>query len=365
MFDPPVPLRYDPSLEKPEKDEAKTQQGLLETMGKIREKTFADGGHAIRSVHAKSHGLLEGELEVFEDLSQVLKQGLFARGGRYPVIMRLSTIPGDMLDDSVSTPRGLAIKVIGVDGERLPGADGTTQDFVLVDGPAFGTPNAKAFLANLKLVAATTDKLEGVKKVVSAAMRGVESAIEAAGGKSATALALGGQPETHILGESFYSQTPILYGDYMAKIGVFPVSPELKALTDAALKFAGKPNAIREAVVDFFRQHGGEWEVRVQLAIDHEHTPIEDAAKVWPEDRSPYLTVAKIKVAPQTAWSEARSTAVDDGLSFSPWHGLAAHRPLGSIMRARKAAYEQSARFRTDHNAVKVHEPRSFQSLPD
>src|SRR5258708_6928935 len=37
--------------------------------------------------------------------------------------MRFSTIPGDILDDSVSTPRGLAIKVIGVEGERLEGSE--------------------------------------------------------------------------------------------------------------------------------------------------------------------------------------------------------------------------------------------------
>jgi hypothetical protein len=29
--------------------------------------------------------------------------------------MRFSTIPGDILDDSVSAPRGLAIKIIGVE----------------------------------------------------------------------------------------------------------------------------------------------------------------------------------------------------------------------------------------------------------
>ena len=70
--------------------------------------------------------------------------------------MRLSTFPGDILDDSVSTPRGLAIKMIGVQGERLEGSErDLTQDLVLVNGPAFGAPNAKQFLATLKLLAKT------------------------------------------------------------------------------------------------------------------------------------------------------------------------------------------------------------------
>ena len=198
-------------------------------------------------------------MEIAEGLPTVLAQGLFAKAGRYPVVMRFSTLPGDILDDSVSTPRGLAVKIIGVDGARLNGSEGdVTQDLVLVNGPAFGAPNAKAFLANLKLLAATTDKIEGVKKVMSAAMRGMQQLVEVTTGQeNATIATLGGQPETHILGETFYSQVPLLYGDYIAKIAIAPATPELKALTKAPLQVNGVPNALREAVVEFFRQNGG------------------------------------------------------------------------------------------------------------
>jgi hypothetical protein len=221
------------------------------------------------------------------------------------------------------------------------------------------------FLTNLKLLSATTDKAEGAKKVVSAALRGAEKLVEAFGGKSATLASLGGQPETHILGESFYSQLPVRYGDYIAKLSVAPSSPELMALTDAPLNVNGKPNGLREAVVDFFHSHSGQWDLRVQLCADLDDMPIENAAKAWPEDQSPYVTVGRITVRPQTAWSEARADAVDDGMAFSPWHGLAAHRPLGSIMRMRRMAYEMSAKFRETHNAHPVEEPRSFNPLPD
>ena len=130
-------------------------------MRKISETVFKDSGHAERGVHAKSHGLLRGELEVLPDLPPTLAQGLFAEPGTYPVVMRLSTNPGDILDDSVSTPRGLGLKIGGVAGERLPDAAGDTQDFVMADAPAFAAANAKTFLANLKLLAATTDTPQG------------------------------------------------------------------------------------------------------------------------------------------------------------------------------------------------------------
>jgi len=72
-------------MERLDADEAKTIQGLIATMRYINEKTFADGGHAIRSVHAKTHGILEGCLEVKAGLPSDLAQGLFATPGRYPI----------------------------------------------------------------------------------------------------------------------------------------------------------------------------------------------------------------------------------------------------------------------------------------
>lgn len=362
---PTSPLRFDPSMERPEPDEAETFAAIAAQMRKINEITAKDYSHAVRSVHAKSHGLLHGELRVVDGLPASLAQGLFARAGSYEVVMRLSTNPGDVLDDSVSVPRGLALKVIGVAGERLPGSEGaTTQDFVMANAPAFGAANPKAFLTTLKPLAATTDIPQALKKAASAALRGVETVIEKLGGESPTVKFLGGHPQTHILGETFYSQAPLLYGDFIAKLAVAPVSPELKALTGAALDLRGKPNGLREAVVAFFEKNGGEWELRAQLCTDREAMPIEDPSVIWPEDKSPYVAVARIAAPPQTAWSEARAGAIDDGLAFSPWHGLAAHRPLGGIMRSRRPSYEMSARFRAEHNRRAIEEPRSLEGIP-
>lgn len=358
------PLRYDPSLEQPEQDEAATGAELTATMRKINETTFKDYGHAVRSVHAKSHGLLRGELHVLDGLAPELAQGLFARPRSYPVVMRLSTNPGDILDDSVSAPRGLAVKVVGVEGERLPGAeDSVTQDFVLANAPAFQAASAAKFLGSLKQVAATTDTPQVFKKVISAALRGAEKVVESVGGESATLKSLGGQPMTHILGETFYSQAALLHGPYMTKLAIAPASPELVALVGAPLDLGGKPDGLREAVRDFFATRGGEWEVRLQLCTDVDAMPIEDPAVPWPEDRSPYRAVGRIVVSPQETWSEAHAAAYDDGLAFSPWHGLAAHRPLGAVNRVRRQAYEMSARFRSEHNRTPVTEPRTLDEL--
>jgi hypothetical protein len=362
-----APVRFSPSVERPDADEAKTTEALIATLRYVNEKTFADGGHAIRSVHAKTHGILQGYLEVDAGLTHDLAQGLFAKPGRYPVVMRFSTIPGDILDDSVSTPRALAIKVIGVEGERLEGSEGdVTQDFVLNNGPAFGAPNPKRFLARLRLLARTTNRAQRLKKILSAVMRQAQKIIVViTGGPNSTVATLGGHPQTHILGDTFYSQAPLRFDDFIAKISVAPKSPELKALTRSPLNVNGVPNGLREAVLDFFSKNGGVWEVRAQLCTDLEHMPIENAAVVWSEEVSPYQRIARITVKPQLAWSEVRSSVVDDGMSFTPWHGLAAHRPLGGIMRVRKAAYEAAKKFRAERNGRVIQEPREMVPFED
>jgi hypothetical protein len=361
---PASPLRYESSFEQLENEEAETDAALTETMLGISETTFKDRGRGLRSVHAKSHGLLNGSLQVLGDLPAVLAQGIGASPRAYPVVIRLSTTPGDILDDSVSTPRAMALKIVGVEGLRLSeNEDGATQDFVLANGPVFTSATAKKFLGSLKLLAATTDQAESAKKVASAVLRGVETIFEAFGHKSPTVTSLGGQKETHILGDTFYSQAPLLWGPYMAKVCVAPVSPELKALTDSPLPVNGKPNGLREAVTEFFRRNGAEWELRVQLCTDLKAMPIKDASVRWPEERSPYVPVARITAPSQVAWSEAKSAIVDDRLAFNPWHGLTAHRPIGSIMRARKMAYRQSALARAQRNGCTMIEPKTAADL--
>jgi hypothetical protein len=355
-----TPVRYDPSVERIADDEHETIESLKETLLKISSKVHEDSGHALRSVHAKPHGLLHGELRVLDNLPPELAQGIFAAPRTYPVLMRLSTPAGDVLDDSVSLPRGLALKVLGVDGERLPGSESdTTQDFVMVNGPAFLAPDAQHFLKNLKLLAATTDKGEGWKKALSTVLRGTEKVIETLGSESGKIKSMGGHPMTNMLGETYFTQVPMRFGDYIGKLSVAPVLSDLAVLKDQPLDLKAKPDGLRDAVRSHFRDHGGEWEVRVQLCTDLKAMPVEDASVEWPQEQSPYVVVARITAPRQVSWDESASPAADDRLSFSPWHGVTAHQPLGSVMRARKEAYAASVQFRGSRNGCPMHQPKS------
>src|SRR6202043_2237534 len=130
----------------------------------------------------------------------------------------------DILPDSVSSPRGWSIKVIGTPevAATLPGHEQHhTQDFLCETGKAFGVPDAEAFLKQILFFEKHATDSPTLKEAVSTAARLAESAIETVGGRIETLKKLG-YPQTHILGEFFYSQTPLRYGNYIAKIAFVP-----------------------------------------------------------------------------------------------------------------------------------------------
>ena len=311
----------------------------------------------MRSVHAKAHGILEGVLRIDADLPAELKQGMFAAPGEHKVYMRLSTNAGDFLPDAVSLPRGLALKVPDVPGERLSGAEGTTQDFITVNGKVFQAPDTEKFLGSLKLLAKTTARIESVKAVALTVLGGVNTALQTVGVESTTIGSLGGAPNVDPLGETYYSVTLFRYGDHIAKFSLAPMAPALTALTGNEIDASADPNAIRETVKSEMLGIEGVWEFRVQFCRDLERQPVEDPTAEWKEDEAPFLRVGTITVRPQDSWDEARLKAVDEGMRFSIWTGLAAHHPLGNINRARKATYERSSAFRQRFNGCPIHEP--------
>ena len=355
-------VRYSDDVETVAPDEDQVIDAIIASMTHESQITTDRYHHAVRASHAKSHGLLKGELHVLADLPEPLRQGLFARLGTYPVAMRLAVGPGELLSDAVSTHRGMAIKVFGIEGAKLPGHESeVTQDFVLASGPAFPQPDAAGFLKSMKGLEKATEKSEGFKQAVSTAARVTNAVI----GGASTMLDFFGHPPIHPLADTYYSQAPMRYGDYIAKIAVAPVSPELVAIRDDKLDVRQDPDAFRHAVVDFLRTHGAEFELRVQLCTDLDRMPVEDASKEWPEAESPYRAVARLVLPPQDAYGAARQAYMDDVMSFRPAHSLQAHRPLGSLMRARLRTYPSLSGFRHGRNGQAEHEPRALDEIPD
>jgi hypothetical protein len=357
-------VRYREGIEASAPDEAAVIERIVAAMRRIAETTLDHYGHAARPSHAKGHGLLTGELEVLPGLPQELRQGLRAEPRRYPALVRLAPVPGDILVDSVTTQRGLSLKVLGVAGPMLPGHEGAaTQDFLLDNHPSFPVPDAAGFLGTIEALEPTTERLGPVKKAVSAAARGANAVLNAVGAGSA-ALDFFGHPPRHPLADIYYSQAPLRWGEHIAKVAVGPDAATLEALAGIEVDPHASFSAVRDAVVAFMKAHPAVLELRVQLCTDLGRMPVEDASVAWPEEESPYRAVARLVLPPQDAWSPARRVYAGDVLSFCPGHGLAAHRPLGSIMRARLKAYPVLSRFRHEMNQRPMAEPRSIDEVP-
>ena len=94
-------------------------------------------------------------------------------------------------------------------------------------------------------------------------------------------------------------------------------------------------NVFREAISSQLAQAEAEFDVLVQIQTDAEAMPIENPTKRWEEKDSPYVKVATLRLPQQDINTPSR-LAADERQSFSPWHCLAAHRPLGGVNRARR-----------------------------
>ena len=365
MTDRAAPIRYHEGVETPAADEDRVIGEIIASMTRESETTAARYKHAVRASHAKISGVVVGELQVLPNLPPELAQGLFATPGAHPAIVRFAQGPGELLKDSVSTHRGMAIKVLGVAGEKLAGHAADTQDFVLATGPVFPNPDAAGFLGSMKQLEAGTKAPEAVKAAVSATARAADSVVKAVTGKSAPLLDFFGHQPLHPLAEPYYSQAALRYGDHVAKVAAFPAAPAQAALAGETLHPGDDPDAFRHAVAAYFRGQEAVFEIRVQLCLDLDAMPVEDASREWSEEASPYRTVARLVLPAQDATSEARRAYADDVLAFRPAHSLAAHRPLGSLMRARLQTYRALSAYRHERNHATVTEPTGVDAVPD
>jgi hypothetical protein len=358
-------LRYAPDLEVITRDEAALSDDIRKEMAAGGQRTFDVRRHAFRGAFAKSNGFLKGELSIPSDLPEHLRQGVFAHAATYPVVIRLSSFSTDVISDTIPEVRGMAIKLFNVDGARLlPDDTVRNQDFLLANIPVFASGTLAQYKQTItanKMLAATPDF---VQRGLAAAARGIAAAEQAVGAEPSAVVDNLARDNSNPLGETYHSMAALRFGDYVAKISVAPLSANVKALTGQKAAKVGD-TTMRDFIVDHFRREGAEYQLRTQLCVDLKRMPIEDVSVLWPEELSQYQPIATLRIPPQEAFSPARHVFGEDVLSFTPWNGVEAHRPLGAIMRVRKSVYEQSSRFRHEMNVQPRIEPAAIGDIPD
>lgn len=303
---------------------------------------FPPGGFE-RAGNTKTHGLVQGEFVVHDNLPEKLRHGLFATPKSYPCWVRFSG-PGPHIEPDIDDVgfASISVKVMGVEGPRIWEDEKQTQDFTAVCTPTFVTPDIKA---NARLQYWSRRHLPSLYFVNLAEPHLLDMAMQG----------LWNELQRNPLGATYYSCVPYLMGEGQAmQFSFWPMSDV--PLGVPRLPFRPPDNYLRDNMRLTLDQMDVEIEMRVQLQTDPFLMPIENNAVLWPVKLSPRIPVATLKI-PRQKFDDARHFNLTRNLKFNPWHCLPEHRPLGNQSRARKRMYDELAMFRQKMNAEKHIEP--------
>ena len=273
----------------------------------------------------KTIGCATGEMKVDAPASHAA--GLFATESTYPVTLRFAN--ATKFDDQEADFRGLSLRVHGVD--RATGAGGImgVQDFIMNNHPALIAGTPETFL---EFIRASNKGIIGMLGFL------------ATHPGSIPIVYFGSANHTSPLAVNYYSTTPFRHGEGAAmKYAVLSCDPPGTRVA------ADHENYLRNALQHDLSATPHCLSFQVQLQTDPDSMPIEDASVEWPEDVSPYVTVARITLPVQQVTNDQALSNCEQML-FNPWNALPEHQPLGGINRVRKSVYSEIGKFRTQQN---------------
>ena len=300
-----------------------------------------------RGAHPKAHGIVRAEFRIEPNLASELRTGIFARAKTYPAYVRFSNSSGDSPKDSTPDARGMAIKVMGVEGEKLLDDERKTQDFLLVNFPAFVAKSPEEFHEFLVL-------RRQLRDAQTEAARG--SVMKTIGEKFPVAIKAAGVIRSPFTA-SYFSQTPYALGSglvvkYCARprqTDRNPLSPaDAEKLRYHYLRLAMKETLDKgeDAVFDFMVQR----RVGDKMRID-------DPTQIWDENVSPFEKVATVVIFGPQTFESAEQVRFAETISYNPWHSLKEHLPLGSVNESRREVYVTMLSVRRSRTSVEPREP--------
>lgn len=326
--------------------EAAMTQDIIQTAIRIVDQ-HREPTRYLRDAHAKAHGCVQAQVSVATDLDPALRQGVFSEPGKtWQAWMRLSNGNAYPQFDNMKDARGMAIKLLGVPGDQLlPSQQGRgEQDFVMFNHANFFVSDVAEYRQN---VAAQADG-----KKVMAFLPGWDPRQWQVRHLFIALATLSEAPPSPLL-TTYFSVSPYKFGNLNAKFRVTPEAGTCPAYTPPAQN-RDVPNFLRSAL---YQQLSTDREpacfaLQIQTQDATRYMPIEDTSVQWKESDAPFQTVAHIQV-PAQDFDTPEQNLMCDNFSFSPWHGIEAHRPIGGINRLRKAVYEAVSAYRLERNGVR------------
>ncbi|MBN6773587.1 catalase family protein [Pseudomonas granadensis] len=332
------------ALEQVPAGEAALTQSVIQTAVRIVDQ-HREPTRYLRDAHAKAHGCVKAQVQVLADLEQSLRQGVFSEPGKsWQALIRLSNGNAYPQFDSMRDARGMAIKLLDVPGKQLLGNRQASpeQDFVMFSHPNFFVSDVAEYRQN---VAAQADG----KKVMAFFPTWDPRTWQVR--HLFIALATLAPPPDSPTETTYFSVSPYKFGEANAKFRVVPDPDNCPAYT-LPKQNQDLPNFLRSALTQQLSTDRVPacFVLQIQRQDAHKFMPIEDTSIEWREKDSPFETVARITLPPQDFDTPALNLQCDN-LSFNPWFGVEAHRPIGGINRLRKAVYEAVSDYRHQRNA--------------
>lgn len=339
--------------------EADTIKTIVDSIAQtVNTQAATDKDHkAHRDAHAKGHACVQAEFKVKEDIPQNMKVGLFEREHTYQAIVRFSNGSGKPGSDASPDGRGMAIKVLGVTGPKIleDESTATTQDFLLINYPVFFVKNAADYIPfNRATKRIDTECAQSYLPAVCA-LRILLADFGFPHRLSEMGIILGIQGETlrNPLSGNYFSMTPYKLGEEQVKYSVESMLKDNLQPENPN----DRPDFLRERLVETLASGSVDFDFKAQIRTDKVNMPVEDPTVLWDRDVSVPVAVAQIHIPQQTGVASPEALAACENLSFTPWHSLPEHRPLGGINRVRKAVYMAVSKLRHDINKEPRVEP--------
>ncbi len=309
-------------------------QAMIDEITRLQLDMMKISGEDRRGQHPKMHGCVEARFEVAADIPANLKVGLFAEAKTYRAYMRFSN--GKETDDTKKDVHGLAIKLLCVPGQKAlePEAAAETHDFILADNPVFIIRDTAEYLRFVRIVAGTNPPGKAIWKFLLWQL--FNHPMDAL-----VLLRFQRKIEVSPLAAQFWSQVPYAFGENAEKICRYAVVPH-GALIDPVADV--NPDFLRQAMVRHLSEAKREAKFDFMAQVHDKPTDaiINNPTVEWD---LPWQRVATITIPPQVFDTPAQR-AFGENLSFTPWHALPAHRPLGDVNDIRKNVYLASAKLR-------------------
>lgn len=293
-----------------------------------------------RGFHAKGVGV-RGKFQVRSDIPRDLQVGFFQPSATYSALVRFSNARGEVLGDLSKDQRGVAIRVktnptVGISAQE----DRNIQDFLMTNTPISFARNPLQFIEVGEIL------LGGISKVFPRLVKkyGVTEAGRIIGVFLAPVISF--KPYQM---NQYWSRTSYQFGEHAVRYLIRPtdgmriasMGEQLVGVVRSVLQGdEHKENYLREKLRDSLRKGEVCFDFCVQLFVDEQRTPVEDAYIEWKESDAPPVPVATLILPQQEIDPQLQQDM--ESMAFNPWN-TRDFTPLGLINLARKKVYAASA----------------------